>query len=168
MTNFFLGGFAAILLAVALVIDRRMTNLLLGCFAAFLLAVALVIAWLLGITLLYPNGALAAHIIERADIVKAHIDFLMMAQFLILFFVGFHLLELVPPAWLVGCICFGAFANPLGFLMRGLREKPIVPVEPHFPAMALLSFSLTTLGFLGAIFLILHASWKAWSARRFA
>jgi len=142
-----------------------MTNLFLGGFAAFLLAIALAIAWALGITLFYPNGALAEHVVERADIIRAHIDYLMMAQFLLIFFLAFRQLAIAPPAWLVDFICFGSFFNPLAFLMRGLSEKPVAPIEPHFPASALLSFSLTTIGFLGAAALILRATRKAWRNR---
>jgi hypothetical protein len=63
---------------------------------------------------------------------------------------------------LIAAGCFGAFFNPLAFLIRGLTPKAAeaMTVEPHFPLQAMLSFSLTTLGFLGAIVLIAQAAWK--------
>ena len=119
------------------------------------------IAWVLGITLFFPDGGLASHIVERSDIIKAHIDYLMMAQFLLIFFVLFRQFAINTPAWLVGACSFGAFFNPLAFLKRGLTPKPevMVAVEPHFPLLAALSFSLITVGFLAAVWLVLRAAW---------
>jgi len=62
------------------------TNLFLLAFAGLCLAIALSIAWVLGITLFFPDGVLAGALVERADIIRAHIDYLMMAQFLFIFF----------------------------------------------------------------------------------
>lgn len=142
-------------------------NLILLSFAGLCLFIALAIAWVLGVTLFFPDGALAGQLAERDDVIRAHVDYLMMAQFLLIFFLGFRQYAIDPPLWLVAACCFGAFFNPLAFLIRGLTPKAaeIVPVEPHFPLQAMLSFSLTTLGFLGAIVLIARAAWKMWLAR---
>ncbi len=139
-----------------------MTNRFLLVFAIVCLAIALSIAWVLGITLFFPDGALAGHLVERADIIRAHIDYLMMAQFLFIFFLLFRQYAIDPPIWLVAACCFGAFFNPLAFLIRGLSSKPTVPViplEPHFPLQAGISFTLTTVGFLGAVLLVARAAW---------
>ncbi|WP_347985855.1 hypothetical protein [Methylomonas sp. AM2-LC] len=137
-------------------------NLILLSFAGLCLLIALIIAWVLGITLFFPDGTFASYLTERADIIRAHIDFLMMAQFLFIFFLLFQQYAIEPPLWLVAACCFGAFFNPLSFLIRGLKAKPIVaiPVEPHFPIQAILSFSMTTVGFLGAVFLVIRALLK--------
>lgn len=146
-----------------------MPNILLLTFAIFCLAIALSIAWVLGITLFFPDGALAGHLVDRADIVRAHIDYLMMAQFLFIFFLLFRQYAIVPPFWVVAACCFGAFFNPLAFLIRGLTPKPAaiaaIPVEPHFPLQAGISFTLTTVGFLAAVILVAGAAWKSRSAR---
>ncbi|AMK78763.1 MULTISPECIES: hypothetical protein [Methylomonas] len=142
-------------------------NLILLSFGGLCLLTALAIAWVLGVTLFFPDGALAAHLAERDDIIRAHVDYLMMAQFLLIFFLAFRQYAIDPPLWLVASCCFGAFFNPLAFLLRGLTPKAVatIPVEPHFPLQAALSFSLTTFGFLGAIVLIARAAWMAHLAR---
>jgi hypothetical protein len=130
-------------------------------FAAFLLLLALLLAWALGIALFYPGGALAGRLVNRQDIIRAHIDYLMMAQFLFLFFVAFKQFAISPPAPLVVCMCVGAFFNPFAFVMRGLSAPPAAPPPPGIPLPALVSFSATTIGFLGAALLIVQAAWRA-------
>lgn len=138
-------------------------NLILLSIAGLCLLIALTIAWVLGITLFFPGGTLAGQLADRDDIIRAHIDYLMMAQFLFIFFLAFRQFAIDPPLWLVAACCFGAFFNPLAFLIRGITPKAtiIIPVEPHFPLQAILSFSLTTIGFLTAVLLVVRAAWKA-------
>lgn len=138
-----------------------MRNLFLLGFAVLLLTIALVLAWILGVTLFFPNGYLASFIVERKDLIRAHIDYLMMAQFLFIFFGLFRLLSIDPPVWIVGATCYGAFMNPLGFLRRSLTPNIVAaaPVEPYFPLRAGVSFTLVTIGFLGAAALIVRAAW---------
>lgn len=140
------------------------TNLLFLGFGLFCLVIALAIAWVLGITLFFPHGELAGQLVERADIIRAHVDYLLMAQFLILFFLLFRQLAMEPPLWVVLACCFGAFFNPLAFLRRGLAPKPdpalLATMEPHFPFMAGLSFTLTTVGFLSAVGMVLWESYR--------
>ena len=144
-----------------------MTNLFLLAFAGLCLAIALTIAWALGFTLFFPDGALAGHLVERADIIRAHIDYLMMSQFLFIFFLLFRQYAIDPPVWVVAAACFGAFFNPLSFLVRGLTPKPsvTVPVEAYFPFQAGLSFTLTTVGFLTAVALVVRAAWNLRSVK---
>ena len=138
-----------------------MRNFVLFAFASVYLTIALVLAWVLGITLFYPHGSISNLIVERADLIRAHIDYLMMAQFLFIFFLLFRQYSINPPIWVVAAVCYGAFFNPLGFLKRALTAKTPVPPEPHFPLMAGVSFSLTTIGFLAAVALVARAAWKA-------
>lgn len=138
-------------------------NAFLLAFASLCLAMALAIAWVLGVTLFFPDGAVASRIVDRADLIRAHIDFLMMAQFLFIFALLFRQYRIVAPLWAIGAACFGAFFNPLSFLIRGISPKvdPAIIVEPHFPLKAGVSFTLTTVGFLVSAVLIVHAAWRA-------
>lgn len=142
-------------------------NLFLLGFAGLCLTIALAIAWVLGITLFFPDGMLAGFLVERADVIRAHVDYLMMAQFLFIFFLLFRQYAIDPPVWVVAACCFGAFFNPLAFLVRGLTPKPSVaiPVEAYFPFQAGLSFTLTTAGFLAAVVLVIRAVWKSRTVR---
>jgi hypothetical protein len=134
-------------------------------FAGLCLAIALVLAWVLGITLFFPQSYLATFIADRPSFIKAHIDFLMMAQFLFIFGLLFRQYLVKPPIWVVAAACYGAFFNPLGFLKVALTPKPpagtlVIHHAPYFPIPAAISFTLTTIGFLAAVMLIVRAAWR--------
>lgn len=74
-----------------------MHNVVLLTFAYVCLAIALVLAWVLAITLFFPGSFLSPFIVEHADIIRAHIDYLMMAQFLFIFFLLFRQYSIDPP-----------------------------------------------------------------------
>ncbi len=141
-----------------------MRSVFLFTFAGLCLLMALAIAWVLGITLFYPANFLAGFIVDRANLVKAHIDYLMMAQFLMIFFLAFRHFSLEPPVWVVAALCYGAFFNPAGFLFGAFSAKPPVMAgiapEPHFLVAAAVSFTLTTAGFAAATALIVRAAWR--------
>jgi len=99
-------------------------------FAGLCLAIALALAWLLGVTLFFPEGAISKHIADRQNLVRAHIDYLMMSQFLLIFSLLFRQYAIDPPLWLLGAICYGAFFNPLGFLLRAFTRKPSGDAQP--------------------------------------
>jgi hypothetical protein len=143
-----------------------MRNAFLLAFAGLLLAIALILAWVLGITLFFPHGEIAEYIPDRRNFIRAHIDYLMMAQFLFIFALLFRQYSINPPRWIIAAVCYGAFFNPLGFLKVAMMPKPpagapAIPHEPYFPIPAAVSFSLTTIGFLAAVALIVRAAWKA-------
>jgi hypothetical protein len=143
-----------------------MRNTFLLGFAGLCLAIALVLAWVLGITLFFPHSYLAGLIADRRSFVRAHIDFLMMAQFLFIFALLFRQYLIKPPIWVIASACYGAFFNPLGFLKVALTPKPpadapSIPYEAHFPIPAAISFALTTIGFLAATALIIRAAWRS-------
>lgn len=141
------------------------TAFLLG-FATLLLAIALLLAWILGVTLFFPDGDIARAIPRRDELIRAHVDFLMMAQFLFLFALLFRQYAIRPPLSVIAASCFGAFFNPLAFLRSALTPKIdpatiVPPIEPHFPLLAGVSFTLTTAGFLACGFLAARAAWRA-------
>ncbi len=148
----------------------RRIPFLLG-FAGFLLVLALIAAWILGITMFFPQGDLAQLVKDRHRLLQGHIDLLMMAQFLFIFAGLFRLYAVDPPRWVMALCCYGAFFNAFGLARAGFIAKPTVdpaisPPEPSFPLPAALSFTAVTLGFLAAAFLILRAAWRARRASR--
>lgn len=131
-------------------------------FGGLCFGIALILAWILAVTLFYPHGTLARHIVSRSDLIRAHIDYLMMAQFIFIFALLFRQYSVNPPLWVVAATSYGAFFNPLGFLKRALTPKPAqaasAPVLPHFPPQAAASFTMATIGFLSSVVLVILAA----------
>ena len=120
------------------------------------LLITLVLAWcLVGIRSsafmkgLFPN---------YQNLLKAHLDYLMMTGLLMIFFLLFNHFRVSPPAVVVLAMCAGSFMNPVGFIALAirptLRQQPTSP----FGMVMAASFSLTTIGYAGAAWLIGQAA----------
>jgi hypothetical protein len=91
------------------------------------------------------------------NLLKAHLDFLMMTGLLFVFFLVFGQLRLTPPTFVVAAMCIGSLGNPTGFLALALKpdlqQRPTAP----FGAVMLVSFTMTTVGYGGAALCVVHA-----------
>jgi hypothetical protein len=139
-----------------------MRILFLLAFGGLCFGISLILAWVLAVTLFFPDGILARYIVSRSDLIRAHIDYLMMAQFIFIFALLFRQYSVTPPLWVVAATSYGAFFNPLGFLKRAITPKPAkaasVPIQPHFPPQAAATFIMATIGFLASVVLVICAA----------
>jgi hypothetical protein len=90
-------------------------------------------------------------------LLKSHIDFLLMTGLLFVFYLVLAHLDVVPPGFVLLAMGIGSFVNPTGFL--ALAIKPDLP-QTHFSVFGAImagSFVLTTVGYLGAAWLIARA-----------
>ncbi len=115
-----------------------------------LVLISLAEAWLLTLCRAYPH-AMRRFIPNDRDLLRSHIDYILMA--LLLF--AFALLRPSYPLWIAVPMCIGAFTNPLAFIMTALVPKWHQERPKAFSAFVLLSFVLTTLGFGGAALLLI-------------
>lgn len=88
---------------------------------ALCLSIALVEAWLLVALLARPEGALRRLVPNRADLVRSHIDYLMMALFLFVFYGLCRLWGREPMPWLIGA----AYSVRASSASRASRPKPL-------------------------------------------
>jgi len=121
------------------------------------LLVALSQAWLLVARFASDAGPVARLIPGRQDLLRSHIDYLMMAQFLFILFMLYRTLGVTPPSWVVASACIGSFFNPFAFFVRALRPRYVADAPPAFTAMITVSCILTTAGY-GASAIILALS----------
>lgn len=119
------------------------------------LTLALVLAWCLA-------GVRSSSFVKRCFpsypyLLKAHLDFLMMAGLLYIFFLLFEHLRLAPPPFIIAAMSLGSLANPAGFVALAL--KPDLPQRPAtaFGALMALSFAVTTVGYGGAAWCVARA-----------
>ncbi len=126
-------------------------------FGALCLFVALIEAWLL-VALRASGGALERLLPNRADLVRSHIDYLMMALFLFVFYGLCRLTGAAPANWLIAAACFGAFFNPFAFLVHALRPAfKEAPPAGLFVGI-LVSCVATTIGFAATAWTIAAAA----------
>jgi hypothetical protein len=110
------------------------------------LIVALIEAWLIVGHFSSPDGPVARLIPGGKDLVRSHIDYLMMAQFQFIFYGLYRFMGLTPSGWVIAAICFGSFFNPFGFLVRAVKPSYVNPPAPYL-TMMMTSCIATTLGF---------------------
>ena len=123
------------------------------------LLITLVLAWcLVGVRSsafmkrLFPN---------YQNLLKAHLDYLMMTGLLMIFFLLFNHFGVSPSRLVVLAMSVGSFMNPVGFIL--LAIKPGLSQQPTSPFGAVMagSFTLTTIGYTGAAWSIGQAALRA-------
>jgi hypothetical protein len=92
------------------------------------------------------------------NLLKAHIDYLLMTGLLIIFYLLFARFQLsVSPVILVA-MSVGSLMNPLGFLVLAIKpDTKQIPASP-FGAIMATSFALTTIGYAGAAWSVAHVA----------
>lgn len=121
---------------------------------AICLTTALIEAWVILARFSSEEGPVARLFPGSRDLLRSHIDYLMMAQFLFVFYGLARLLGLSFPDWTVATLCIGSFLNPFGFLIRS-----VLPHDPKSPpklflGVMILSCVATTLGYLSATWVL--------------
>jgi len=123
------------------------------------LLLSLVLAWCL-------VGVRSSAFMKKAfpnyqNLLKAHIDYLMMTGLLMIFYLLFTRFQVSPSAVVIVAMCVGSFMNPVGFI--ALSIKPTLSQKPTSPFGAIMagSFTLTTIGYSGAAWSIGHAALRA-------
>ena len=109
---------------------------------------ALFLAWVMVLTNHAKLPLLVRTVKSYRDLVRAHLDYLLMALFLLAFFSVYRSLGRVCPAWAVVLACFGSSTNPLGFLIPALNPRAdSQPVASPYKVLLYSAFISTTLGF---------------------
>jgi hypothetical protein len=92
------------------------------------------------------------------NLLKAHLDYLMMTGLLMVFFLLFTHFHVSPSPLIVWAMSIGSFMNPVGFIL--LSVKPDLRQHPASPFGMLMasSFTLTTIGYAGAALSVGHAA----------
>src|SRR4029079_18029283 len=109
------------------------------------MTLALILAWCLaGVR---SSATMKRWVPGYQNLLKSHIDFLMMTGLLFVFFLLFRQLGVTPPAFVVVAMSVGSIGNPRGF--RPLALKPDMSQRPASPFGIIIvgSFILTTIGY---------------------
>ena len=122
--------------------------------AAILVIVSLALAWVASLTLYLKIPALVKVFPSAFQLVRAHIDYLLMAMLLGVFVLLGDRQGVSYAAWLRWMMVIGAVYNPLGFVVLATRTER--GPKPGFETWAtLVGFIPATLGFGGAAVVLL-------------
>ncbi len=126
---------------------------LVGCFC---LTVALIQAWCL--TAVRQQVAVMKRLFpDSQQLLRSHIDYLMMTGLLFVTYLMFRQLAVAPPALVVAGMCIGSILNPAAFLAMAINPQLGKAAGGPFGAVVGTSFVLTTVGYLGAAWTIARA-----------
>jgi hypothetical protein len=120
------------------------------------LTITLGLAWcLVGIR---SSGFMRKLFPSYQQLLKAHIDYLFMSALLMIFCLVFARFHVSASPVVVTAMSIGSLMNPVGFLI--LAIKPDTRQQPTSPFGVIMacSFTLTTVGYLGAAWSVAHAA----------
>jgi hypothetical protein len=123
---------------------------------SFCLTIALVLAWCL-------VGVRSSTFMKKVfpsyqQLLKSHIDFLLMTGLLMIFYLLFaHFRVSVSPG-ILAAMCVGSICNPVGFLVLAIKPDTRQQPASVFGAIMACSFTLTTVGYIGAAWSIARAA----------
>jgi hypothetical protein len=107
----------------------------------------LIEAWLLVALLANPSGPLHRVLKNREDLIRSHLDHLLMALFLYAFYGLSRMLGASPASWAIAAACLGAIFNPFAFLVHAMRPDFKQAAPPWFFISMMASCVATAVGF---------------------
>ncbi len=115
--------------------------------AAICMLVSLGLAWLASLILYLKIAPLKRIFPATHQLIRAHIDYLLMFGLLVIsYFLSTHL-ELALPAWAIVLLCLGSLYNPFGFIVLAMKPKMANPETAAEKARILIGFLPATIGY---------------------
>lgn len=122
--------------------------------ASVFMLVSLGLAWLATAVRILNVKSLKKRFPAHDNLVKAHIDYLLMALLLMAYYLLGGALELEFPGWAILSMLFGGALNPFMFIIVAMSEPKQFRPGPSLRALTMLSFTATTIGFAAAAILV--------------
>ena len=123
--------------------------------ASVFILISLALAWLSTAVRIMRIPALQKLFPSSDNIVKAHIDFLLMALLIIALYLLGRQLNVVYPDWVIWSMLIGGFTNPFTFLIVAMYTPEEFKPGMVFSISTMTSFIVTTVGFTAAVIMIL-------------
>lgn len=121
--------------------------------ASVFILFSLALAWLATAVRILNVQSLKARFPAHDNLVKAHIDYILMALLLI----AFYLLGNPLPAWVLITMLIGAALNPFMFIVVAMSKPEEFRPGKLFMLVTMFSFISTTLGFAAASVIAMSA-----------
>ena len=123
--------------------------------ASIFILISLALAWLATAVRIMRIPALKKRFPSSDNIVKAHIDFLLMALLIIALYLLGRQLNVVYPDWVIWSMLIGGFTNPFTFLIVAMYTPEEFKPGAVFSIGTMASFIITTVGFSAAVIMIM-------------
>ena len=91
--------------------------------AAFVMIVSLALAWVSTLIIYGQVKSLKKVFPATQNLIRAHIDYLMMSTLLIAFYFSCEHLSIALPSAVIAILCFGVIYNPFGFILKAIDPK---------------------------------------------
>lgn len=91
--------------------------------AALAMILSLALAWVATLIIYGQVHAIRKIFPATQNLIRAHIDYLMMATLLIAFYFACIHLGIALPAAVIAILCFGVLYNPFGFILKAINPK---------------------------------------------
>lgn len=123
--------------------------------AAICMILSLILAWL-GSMIIYAKIKFLKRLFPAThNLIRAHIDYLMMTGLLVItYFLMVHL-QINLPDFVILALCVGALYNPFGFIVIAVKPKMANPETLSEKALILTGFIPATLGFGYSMILVI-------------
>ena len=115
---------------------------------------SLALAWLSTGVRILRVSSLKTRFPAHDNLVKAHIDYLLMALLLMAYYLVAKSLEMVYPGWVITTMLIGGAMNPFTFIIVAMHKPEDFRPVKVFKTITMLSFTITTLGFAAAAILV--------------
>jgi hypothetical protein len=125
------------------------------------LVIALIEAWCLVAVRSLQVSAAKALFKDSGQLLRSHIDYLMMTSLLLAIYCACRTLAVTPPGWMVAAMCLGSVMNPAAFLAAAIHPPFGKEATGLFAGIVTVSFVLTTSGYGGAAWLLARAALAA-------
>lgn len=123
--------------------------------AAGSVLVSLLEAWLATLIVYGKVNALKKVFPATHNLIRSHIDYLMMATLLSITYFICHHLAIELPLWVIIILCFGAIYNPFGFLLKAIKPQAGNAETVFGRVLVCAGFLPTTIGFVYPMVVIL-------------
>ena len=115
--------------------------------AAICMLISLGLAWLSSLILYAKITPLKKLFPATHQLIRAHIDYLLMFILLVAAFYLQGLLSITLPEWVIALLCIGSLYNPFGFIVLAMKPELANPETFAQKAKVLLGFLPATLGY---------------------
>jgi hypothetical protein len=117
--------------------------------------VSLALAWLATAVRILQIEPLKKRFPAHQNLVKAHIDYILMALLLMAYYLLAEVLAIEFPWWVIMTMIIGGALNPFMFIVVAMNEPEDFRPGIFFMVVTMVSFTLTTIGFAMAALLVM-------------